>query len=187
MEYLIVVDFEANCFENEYMENREITEFPAVPICIKTKKVMHDKIFHHYCKIDEPLSTFATDLTGITQKMCDDGKLFRVVVELFMKWMKDNNFSEKNSILVTCGNWDFKTAFVDQCKYSGIKVPNYCKKWCNIKKIFKKKYKKYGSSMKSMLRYLDIELDGKHHSGIDDAKNIAKICIQLLNDNANFM
>ena len=32
-----------------------------------------------------------------------------------------------------------------------------------------------GYSMKTMLRDLHLCLDGKHHSGIDDSKNIAKI------------
>ena len=34
--------------------------------------------------------------------------------------------------------------------------------------------------MKEMLDFLKLPLDGRHHSGIDDAKNIAKIAIKLL-------
>ena len=32
-----------------------------------------------------------------------------------------------------------------------------------------------GHSMKTMLRDLQLQLDGRHHSGIDDSRNIAKI------------
>ena len=32
-----------------------------------------------------------------------------------------------------------------------------------------------GRSMKTMLRDLQLELDGRHHSGIDDSRNIANI------------
>ena len=34
---------------------------------------------------------------------------------------------------------------------------------------------KKGHSMKTMLRDLHLELEGRHHSGIDDSRNIAKI------------
>ena len=32
-----------------------------------------------------------------------------------------------------------------------------------------------GFGMKTMLRDLHLELEGRHHSGLDDSKNIAKI------------
>ncbi len=153
---------------------------------METKEILNDKIFHHYCKIDNPLTPFATKLTGITQEMCNNGLPFKEVVSLFTKWLKDNGFNNQNSVIVTCGNWDFKTAFVKQCEYSNINVPGYCKNWYNVKDVFKRTYNIYSGSMMSMLKYLKIRLDGKHHSGIDDAKNIAKICIQLLKDKADF-
>ena len=34
--------------------------------------------------------------------------------------------------------------------------------------------------MTSMLKSLDLELEGRHHSGIDDAKNIARCAIGLM-------
>ena len=35
--------------------------------------------------------------------------------------------------------------------------------------------------MKSMLNEQKIQLVGKHHSGIDDSRNISKIILELLN------
>ena len=37
--------------------------------------------------------------------------------------------------------------------------------------------------MKTMLRDLKLPLDGRHHSGIDDSKNIAKILQELARRN----
>jgi len=34
--------------------------------------------------------------------------------------------------------------------------------------------------MTSMLEKLNLELDGRHHSGIDDARNIAKVAQHLI-------
>lgn len=186
MNYLIVIDFEANCTENGKLSPQEITEFPAVPICIDTKSIMNDKIFHQYCKIDNKLTPFATQLTGITQEMCDNGVSFKKSLKLFNKWCHENKFTKKNSIIVTCGNWDFLTAFPNQCKYSNVTIPNYCKDWVNVKDIYTQTYKKKSKSMVKMLDELNIKLEGNHHSGIDDSKNIAKICLKILEDGGVF-
>ena len=37
-----------------------------------------------------------------------------------------------------------------------------------------------------MLDELNIKLEGNHHSGIDDSKNIAKICLKILEDGGVF-
>ena len=39
--------------------------------------------------------------------------------------------------------------------------------------------------MKEMLDYLGLQLDGKHHSGIDDSLNIAKIALKLMELSGN--
>ena len=36
--------------------------------------------------------------------------------------------------------------------------------------------------MVGMLQYLKLKLDGRHHSGIDDTRNIAKIMIKMIKD-----
>lgn len=36
--------------------------------------------------------------------------------------------------------------------------------------------------MVGMLEYLGIKLEGRHHSGIDDTKNIAKILLRIISD-----
>lgn len=38
--------------------------------------------------------------------------------------------------------------------------------------------------MAEMLHLLKLPLDGRHHSGIDDAKNIAKIALRLMELNS---
>jgi len=37
-----------------------------------------------------------------------------------------------------------------------------------------------------MLQIFNLKLDGRHHSGIDDARNIAKIVIELIKDGICF-
>ena len=76
---------------------------------------------------------------------------------------------------VTCGDWDLKTGLPVQCKYQQLQYPDYLRKWINIKDAFRALTGRKGYGMKTMLEDLSLELEGRHHSGIDDSKNIAKI------------
>ena len=46
--------------------------------------------------------------------------------------------------------------------------------------------KKGGTGMMNMLKDLKIDHEGKHHSGIDDVRNICKICLGLLARGFNY-
>jgi hypothetical protein len=96
-----------------------------------------------------------------------------------------------------------------EAKKKNLKVPNWLKRSCNIKKAWpvhivpnverresdgpaltydftkadtikaqSTKGNMYG--MTAMLKSCGLELEGKHHSGIDDAKNIARCAINLM-------
>src|SRR5688500_1696409 len=84
-----------------------------------------------------------------------------------------------------------------EAQYKQLPVPNYLKRWINIKKVFpvhlydskapvhnvkfeKDVQKPPVGGMPHMLEICGLELKGKHHSGIDDAKNIANIVVDLL-------
>eukprot|EP00483_Globobulimina_turgida_P012960 UN12984 len=76
-----------------------------------------------------------------------------------------------------------------QCKVSSF---GFCKPamlfaaWINAKEIFQRMMatqRKCG--MMGMLEALNIKHTGKHHSGIDDVKNICKIVVALLKRNKN--
>lgn len=90
LEYLIVIDFEATCFEKPYNQRnkQEIIEFPAVLVSLKTGKI--EKEFHTYCRpVELPeLSDYCKNLTGITQETVDKGDLLADVIEEFRVWMK---------------------------------------------------------------------------------------------------
>jgi len=47
--------------------------------------------------------------------------------------------------------------------------------WINIKKSFNGDYKVRKGGMGGMLHYMKLGLEGRHHSGIDDCKNISRI------------
>ena len=65
---LAVLDFEATCFNDKRTFKQEIIEFPVVLIDAQTGNQIGEE-FHFYLrpKFHPELSSFCTELTGITQ------------------------------------------------------------------------------------------------------------------------
>ena len=101
-------------------------------------------------------------------------------------------------IFLSCGDFDGNT-LKREAAQKEIFIPNYLKRWINIKKafplhIFDKCEPKYDfnstktiktckpivNGMTDMLDICEIKLQGKHHSGIDDSKNIASCVLACL-------
>ena len=82
----------------------------------------------------------------------------------------------------THGDWDLKTMLPLQCKLSGVKVPRGMQYgYKNVKTIFSQIYPHVrGKGMANILEAMELELIGRHHSGIDDTRNIARIIIELI-------
>jgi len=143
------------------------------------------KEFHAYVRpVHFALTEFCTDLTGITDEMLptkrEDG-----VGSFAHTWNSWELFMDKldRPLVVTCGDWDLKTMLPAQMKLSGMTATPVVERWCNIKICFKKLYQQETTrDMIDMLKFLKIPLDGKHHSGIDDCRNITKIVVRMLQD-----
>jgi len=71
-----------------------------------------------------------------------------------------------------------------QCLSSDIVYPSWAKKWVNIRKVFCNAYGVRGG-VSTMLDVLGLAFEGHPHSGIDDARNIARILAQLISDGCN--
>jgi ERI1 exoribonuclease 3 len=176
-DYLIVLDFEATCWENS--NDHEIIEFPSVVVDIKNKKIINKIEQFVKPSYNPKLSPFCKNLTSISQADVDGGiSLQEAIIEHY-------NFMQKypNSIIVTCGDWDLKTMLPQDASYNKIYVASCYKQWINLKVPFCKVYKLQKSpGMVGMLNMLKIKLEGTHHRGIDDCTNIAKIAIRMLED-----
>eukprot|EP00526_Cylindrotheca_closterium_P012455 CAMPEP_0113615172 /NCGR_PEP_ID=MMETSP0017_2-20120614/7560_1 /TAXON_ID=2856 /ORGANISM="Cylindrotheca closterium" /LENGTH=463 /DNA_ID=CAMNT_0000524393 /DNA_START=75 /DNA_END=1466 /DNA_ORIENTATION=+ /assembly_acc=CAM_ASM_000147 len=192
-DYLVIVDFEATCNDNGSAtpNPQEIIEFPAVLLNVKTGEVEDE--FHHYILPDvhPKLSSFCTELTGITQETVDQqGISLKDALDLHYEWINKHNLTNdvKNQegksqfLYVTCGDWDFKTCLPNQLAYHNQTVPQLFSNWINIKKVYGKFYNRKARGMTTILNELDLKLEGRHHSGIDDSRNITRICARMLED-----
>lgn len=184
--YAIVVDFEATCWEERVNTDvQEIIEFPAVIIDLAAPQGQPPVAeFQRYVRpTDRPeLSEFCTELTGITQAMVSGQQPLAVVLAEFVAWIEQQTYlmskgPECNFVLCADGDWDFGSIFPIEIKRKHIShlVPGYLKVgWCDVRKYFNQATGHRGG-MKRMLEHLRLPLLGKHHSGIDDARNIARI------------
>ncbi|KAJ3319709.1 ERI1 exoribonuclease 3 [Boothiomyces sp. JEL0866] len=178
--YILVLDFEATCGEGIGNHNQEIIEFPIVVVDVATLKVVDE--FHTYVKPTTQLLPFCTELTGITQDQVENAPSLSQVLP------QAEAFAKKfpHSVFVTCGDWDLKTMLRVQTERESLFRDEIFQQWVNVKFAFNdtmadsKRKQNRAKGMAGMLNALGLDLVGRHHSGIDDARNIAKIAVELI-------
>ncbi|XP_078657354.1 ERI1 exoribonuclease 3-like [Branchiostoma floridae x Branchiostoma belcheri] len=180
-DYFLVLDFEATCDNNNTPKPQEIIEFPVLKVSGTTFET--EATFHTYVQPEaHPLLTpFCTELTGIIQDMVDGQPTLTQTLKDFDSWMCEQGLLTPgvSSAFVTCGDWDLRTMLPSQCSYLNIPVPSYFRQWINIKKSYSQVTGHWGKGMMGMLRNLGLQHQGRHHSGIDDCQNIARILREL--------
>lgn len=60
--------------------------------------------------------------------------------------------------------------------------PSYALKWLDVRKMFSSFYRVPSGNLSGMLGSLGLEFEGREHSGMDDAKNISRVVVQLIKD-----
>ncbi|KAK9767310.1 hypothetical protein K7432_003005 [Basidiobolus ranarum] len=180
-DYYLCFDVEATCEEGVNFDFlNEIIEFPIILVDSNFEIV---DTFHRYVKPSKnpTLSEFCTKLTGITQETIDKSASFGEVLLEFEVWLNQHSlFKENSSVFITDGPFDIRDFIEKQCDHSHIIRPKYfTRPWIDIRKLFGKFYKCEKRNINGMLAKLDLTFEGREHSGIDDAKNIAKIAKRM--------
>lgn len=195
--YYCVIDFEATCERDRKIKNQEIIEFPAVFVNAAT--LTADFEFHSYVKpiFNPKLTPFCKELTGIGQQDVDNAPMFGDVLNDFCLFAHHHGFDlqhnwshepeqvstiqRKTLTFVTHGDWDLKTMLPSQCRLSHVRIPKLMRSWINIKNPFSQLFPdERQRGMARVLETLRLDLIGRHHSGIDDSRNIARILIELV-------
>jgi len=182
-DYFLVLDFEANC-SNDNTRDHEIIEFPAVLVNAKDGTTIAE--FRSFVKMvnHKKLSAFIKDLTHITDEQVANGLEWIACLVEFEKWCHVNNVTPANTTMVTCGDWDLKTMLKNQLILTKTKLSPFLEElfgcWTNAKVPYVEYTKTKAKGMGGMLEHFGLELTGHHHSGIDDCRNIVKICNELV-------
>ncbi len=190
--YLCVLDFEATCWNDDSVskEQMEIIEFPSV--LYKINEVNSTQTFvSEFAKYVKPtlnpkLSAFCTELTGIQQSTVDLAETIDKVYSQHIQWLTSNVPVGSELVFATCGKWDLLTQLPREIKNKKLKKSSFYSKVIDVKTEFEYFYKTKAGGMTGMLDKLGMKLEGRHHSGIDDTRNIAKIILHLIKSGHKF-
>lgn len=190
-DFYCVLDFEAVCHQaNPKLKHPspndiwEIIEFPICLLSAETNTIID--IYHSYVQpsIKKTLNDICISITGITKTIVDNSPTFDIVWKEVLDFLikhslissVDSNVECRSFAWITCGNWDLKTMLPLQLKQSGFDRPEFINQFINIKDLYMEYYPSTRiRGMKDLLWKLNLKLEGRHHSGIDDTKNITKI------------
>jgi len=173
---ILVVDIEATCWEPKTPPEGQTSEIIQIGLCellLKTQAI--DRVLDLIVKpTTSAVSEYCTKLTGLTQDVVDKGIAYPEASELLIR-----EFKSKKRTWASFGDYD-RYMFEKMSKQYDIQYP-FGSRHINVKnlaallRLFDKEYGMLGTLDKLGLIHF-----GKHHDGLDDAKNIANILSYIL-------
>lgn len=170
---LIICDLEATCWNNgEHRQEMEIIEIGAV-------RIHQGEIADEFSSFVHPvvhtqLSGFCKELTSISQHQVDEAQPFPIVFSQFIDWIGQASF-----VFCSWGRYDLHQLQHDVAQHQ-LPWPVQLDRHLNIKRCFALFRNVQPCGMDRALKLMKIPLDGTHHRGIDDARNIARLTLLML-------
>ncbi|KRV47390.1 DNA polymerase III [Wenjunlia vitaminophila] len=176
---LNVVDVEATCWQGQPPPGAvsEIIEIGLTVVDLRAR----ERVGRHRVLVRPTrsrVSAFCTELTGLTQDEVDTGVSFAEAC----RWLATEHRAGARP-WASWGDYD-RNQFTRQCQATGVTYP-FGHRHTNAKKVFTEAHhlpKRPG--MAGALRLAGLPLEGRHHSGEDDAWNIAALVVRLLQQGA---
>ena len=171
----IVLDLEATCWEER--GSGKISEIIEIGALRFDEAHRQTGEFSRFVRpvIHPDLSPFCTELTSITQEEVESAALFPEVIQDFWDWIG------KDFWLCSWGFYD-RNQFRQDCEYHQLDTD-----WLSNHISLKHQHAQIVSARRAMgmkwaLKKEGFQLDGTHHRGIDDARNIAKIYLKYVGE-----
>ncbi|MEG4322279.1 MULTISPECIES: 3'-5' exonuclease [unclassified Microcoleus] len=175
--YYLVLDLEATCCDKGSIARNqmEIIEIGAVMVDPTTLAIVDE--FQTFVKpIRHPILTeFCTSLTSIAQTEVEIAPTYPEACILLKNWLSGYS----NGVFGSWGEFDRKQ-FKKDSNFHQLPFP-IAYPHVNLKKMFTETQglpKRCG--MEQALELVGLPLEGTHHRGIDDARNIAKLLPYIL-------
>ncbi|KAF6736384.1 ERI1 exoribonuclease 2 [Oryzias melastigma] len=198
--YLIVIDFESTCWREKNNYSQEIIEFPAVLLNTSTGDI--DSEFHTFVQPQEHpiLSEFCTELTGITQVQVEAGIPLQICLPRFNRWLQSlqlemgftfpnkqqtssaSSSAQKLCTFVTWSDWDLGVCLQYECKRKQLHKPDVLNNWIDLRSTYRMWYNRKPKGLNGALQDLGLLFNGREHSGLDDAKNTARLAAKMMRD-----
>ncbi|MCR9253634.1 MAG: exonuclease domain-containing protein [bacterium] len=173
----IIFDLEATCWDGWDKSQNETIEIGAV--LVNDSREIVSEFVQFVKPLKHPtLSEFCKNLTSIKQEDVDDAPYFSEAIENFKSWF---GYPEEQYMLCSWGFYDRKQ-FESDSIIHGLQI-DWIENHISLKHQYGKfKKLKRAIGMKNALEHEGLKLDGTHHRGIDDARNIAKIFIKYFDE-----
>jgi 3'-5' exoribonuclease 1 len=174
----LVVDLEATCCDKQRtikQSEMEIIEIGAVLLEAETLIIIDE--FQSFIKpVRHPILTeLCKSLTSISQAQVDRSPTYPEAIALLKNWLSGYS----NGVFGSWGDFD-RQQFQQDSNFHKVPFP-IAYPHVNLKQLFSQKQglrKRHG--MAKALTLAGLPLEGTHHRGIDDARNIAKLLPYIL-------
>lgn len=178
--YFVVIDFEATCDMGTRITPQEIIEFPSVLVNGMTGRL--EGYFQTYIKpVHHPVLTdFCKELTGIQQSQVAGGVSLSEALLMHDCWLEEKGVKNTNFAVVTWSDWDCKVMLESECNLKGIRKPSYFNRWINLKLPFSDTFGQLRCNLKGAVQLAGLTWEGRAHCGLDDAKNTARLLVDLM-------
>lgn len=174
---LLVIDVESTCWDPPHSkpggEVSEIIEVGVAEIDLKELRIVHNEgllVRPTHSKV----SPFCTKLTTLTQEQVDKGLSYKDVCNQLVKV-----YLSPDRTWASWGDYDRKQ-FQKDSELKGVRYP-FGPRHINVKNLFSVLYgldRELG--LDAALEHLGMKLEGTHHRGVDDSRNIAKVFLHLI-------
>lgn len=188
-DFYAVIDFECTCERGVRAFKHEIIEFPVVFLNARTLEVEME--FRRYVKPTEKpeLSTFCKELTGIEQASIESADTLDNVLLEFEQFLRnhgllsakgDTSGAARSFAIVTDGPWDVLAFLRKECQRKNISILPYWNQFVDVRHWFAAGFGVRRCGVSKMLELCGLKFQGREHSGIDDARNIARITAEMI-------
>ncbi len=174
---ILIIDLEATCDEGDRLlaEEMEIIEIGAVWASadgrvIDTFEALVRPVVH------PQLTSFCKQLTGVSQSDVDSAEPFPIAAAKLASFAQ--RFQPDSTVWGSWGQFD-ANQLACECERHGVQHPLIGFEHVNLKRRFAKSRKIKEVGMARALQMVGCALEGAHHRGLDDAKNIAKLLRHL--------
>lgn len=175
--HLLCVDLEATCDSSPGFESlMEAIEIGAVMLDLDRGKPVAE--FNSFIRptLRPRLTAFCTELTTISQQDVDSAPGYSDVLAAINDSLQP---FDDGWLWCSWGNYD-RNQLIKDGQLHGLAPLLPPARHINLKRYFAKEHKSKAVGLRQAVRQLQLEWIGTHHRGIDDARNLAAVALQIL-------
>ncbi|XP_061371755.1 uncharacterized protein LOC133314309 [Gastrolobium bilobum] len=136
------------------------------------------------CHLNSP--KVPQDLTGIQQDQVDSGVTLDEALLMHDEWLEINGIKNSNFAVVTWSICDCQVMLESECKFKKIPKPAYFNMWIDLRVPFHEVFGDMRCKLKKAVEIAGLEWEGRAHSGLDDAKNTARLLALIMHKGYKF-